>query len=93
MIRHQDPGQAAPAAFGELPRQTRDEVAAVDVVAKDRAAFDPTQEYVVTGPLCHPGERPEPRLRPEPGGGQEATSVVRAPRLPRGLRVLHPSVS
>jgi hypothetical protein len=63
MIRHQDPGQAAAVAFGELPPQTRDEVAAVDVVVKDRAAFDPTQEYVVTDPCAIPASDPGRKLR------------------------------
>jgi hypothetical protein len=67
MIRHQDPGQATPAAFDDLPRQTRDEVAAVDVVVKDRAAFDPTQEYVVTDPCAIPASDPRHALHPGPG--------------------------
>ena len=81
MIRHQDPGQAVPVAFGELPPQTRDEVAAVDVVVKDRAAFDPTQEYVVTDPCAIPASDPRHGCTRD-RGDLEATSFGRSPQAP-----------
>jgi hypothetical protein len=58
VIRHESPGQAAPLAFVQLPSQTGDEVTTVDVIAKDRAAFDPTQEDVVADPSAIPASHP-----------------------------------
>ncbi len=58
VIRHENPGQAAPLAFVQLPSQTGDEVASVDVVTKDRATFDPTQQDVVADPSAVPASHP-----------------------------------
>jgi len=50
VVRHENPRQTAPASLGQLLPQAEDEIAAIDVVVKDRAAFDPTHEDVVTDP-------------------------------------------
>ena len=71
---HEHPGQAAAAAFFQLPSQTGNEVTTVDVVTKDCATFDPTQQDVVADPSAIPASHPcheVPGTGSPSGGGTE----------------------